>query len=65
MDLLAGINYNLNVFIEDKYKALRLLDDNLYQIYKPLFCKLIKDSMNQDLQNKTQYEEILQKMNCQ
>jgi len=56
--------FSLNIFIDDQFNDLKLLSTKLYQTYKPHFCKLIKSYMAKDLENKRDYEEILQKMHC-
>lgn len=61
---LPVFQIHLDLFINDKFKGLNLLKSELYQTYKPHFCKLIKDHMTQDSENRSEYEEILQKMNC-
>lgn len=62
---LYAFESHLNVFIEDQFKTLNLMQNELYKkTYLPLFCVLIKTHMAQDLENKKDYEEILQKMNC-
>jgi len=55
---------HLNVFIDDQFKDLNLVDSELYQTYKPHFCKIIKTYMKKDLAKKSEYEKILKKMNC-
>ena len=63
-DHLAIFTNNLDVFIDDKFKALNLVQNELYAAYKPHFCKLIKTYMERDLDKKSKYEEILRKMSC-
>lgn len=55
---------SLQIFMQDQFKDLNLTKTKIYQIYKPHFCKFIKQYMNQDSENKNQYEEILNKLNC-
>lgn len=55
---------SIQIFLQDQFKDLNLTKTNLYQIYKPHFCKFITSYMEQDLENKKEYEEILRKINC-
>lgn len=59
---LAVFQIHLDIFIEDQFQNLNLKEIPLYQIYKPHFCELIKKYMQEDLENGSEYENILQKM---